>query len=224
MANQPPRSRPRDLDGTIDRVPVRNDEGDVVGHRDVSIIERVAEAIRTGANVQDAANRVGMDERTLRGLRSEGIRHWEAHYAGKLKHPRGVVDQKMRLARQMALAETEAKLALLATAGRLAHGGIVRTEEQEETDGATGLLIKRVKKTSTLLPDPGMVRWLLERRWASEFNRSRIELAGSLDVEVNVSADDAIDKLRGMLSGIAENRARSAPVHAGNGETGNGES
>jgi len=217
------RKPPRDLDAPIDRVPIRDpDSGDVVGHRDVTIMDRIVEAIRTGASIADAANRAGMDESTLRKLRREGINHCAAFFGGKLTRPRGSIEQKIRLAQQMALAETEAKMALLATAGRLAHGGLTKTEIVEKTDGATGILIERVHRTSTLGPDPGMVRWLLERRWANEYS-ARVEVTGAEGGPVAIDTGDARDELRRMLDDIREKREASLAPASGNGESSNGE-
>lgn len=207
---RPFRRPPRDLDAVIDRRPVRNEVGDVEGYEDVSVMERLVEAIRTGASMRDAANRSGMDVRHLRHLRREGAEHWRAFYAGKLKTPRGIIEQKMRLYRDLERAETDAKMMLLAVANQLARGGLSKTEELEETDGRTGQLIKRVKRETTLLPDGRMVCWLLERKWPDEFNRSRLEVTGADGGPVEIDTDDALSKLRDMLDGISDKRRQTS--------------
>jgi transposase-like protein len=188
----------------------------------VTVMDRIEEAMRTGGFLHDAAARVGIVVETLRDWRRQGAKAHIEILNGR-KTPADLTQRQLQyleLAQRMEKAETDARLHLLATAQKLAAGGIPQkktTVRRIPARGGNPETIETVEETTTTLPDAGTIRWLLSHRWPNDF-AGRVELTGPEGGPIHHDVTNAMDQLRAQIDAIGNNQQPPAlPEATGNG-------
>jgi hypothetical protein len=206
---------PRNLHDVIDRR--ENNDGTVT---EVTVLDRIEEAMRSGGFLHDAAARVGITVETLRDWRRQGVRaHLDILNGRKSRSefkPREL--DYLDMALRMEKAETDARLFLLGTAQQLARGGIPQVERTVRTVPARNgkpETVETIEKTTATLPDAGTIRWLLSHRWPNDF-AGRVEITGPEGGPIQHDTTNAIGKLRELIGNTQTNQ-QPAPEPTGNG-------
>lgn len=188
-----------------------------VGHRPdgtpLYIADRVAEALRLGASLNDAATRATVTSATLRTWVRAGTRLLLATEAGtRLPQTLSAVERaQVDLARTVEQAAVEGKMLLLGQLERLSRG-IERTITIEKQDAA-GTVIERTTRVETALPDAATIRWRLARRWPDEFaDRVHVDHTGQVD-----TGDRAAELAAALRAEL--NAQPNGNGHAANGAT-----
>lgn len=177
---------------------------------EVMVWERVADAIRLGGSLHDAAARAGVGKAVLQGWLRNGTRLQAAIGQGA-RDPDSLTaheQAEMQLAVVVDRAEAEAKLVLLGLLDRVTRGVEVRTVTVKIDQ--SGQEVERTERTENRGPDPATIRWRLERRWPEEFGqRVRAEVVAQIDTGPERVAELA-DALRSHL-GANGAKVRSDP-------------
>lgn len=169
---------------------------DGVEHRPVRVIDRVETTLRMNGFMHDAAARAGISPDKLRIWRGKGNRANSAILEGRKRYSEldTLTKRCIELARRMDLAEAESRSVLLDTANRLAVGGLERKRLVQKRDMRTGDVVEVTEETTTMLPDPRMITWLLTHRYPQDFPAQRVEISGPAGgpVEVEITARDRL--------------------------------
>ena len=181
---------------------------------EVFVWDRVAEAIRLGAGLREAAARCGIPTPTLHGWIRSGTRLVAAvEGGGRLASslsPRESAE--VRLANAVEEAHAEAKLLLLALLERVSRGVEIRTITVQMD--ASGQEVGRFEKTEQKGPDAATIRWRLEKGWPDEFGR-RVEVVGpdggAVQVDLHERAAELAAAIRAKSNGSSP-KANGSPV------------
>lgn len=182
------------------------------GQVPLTVMDVVEETIRTGGFIKDAAARVGVTVHVLREWRRIGNRCLRDVLDGAKRRSQLSRHERLccELATKMDKAEAEARVLLLGKAQRLAQGGLTRTETTERRD-ASGAVVERTERQIELLPDSGMIQWLLSHRWRDDFGRQAVEVSGPDGGPVQLESAGIVERLREALAGVRENQAETTP-------------
>lgn len=198
----------------------------------VTVTDVVVETMGMGGFLKDAAARIGVPVDALRTWRTLGHRSLGQITTGQRRRSEMSQHERncMAMAARMDEAEAGARTRLLDVAGKLAHGGLTRTETTIKTTQPTvdGVLVgepievERVTREIEAGPDGHMIGWLLQHRWPADFNRSRLEVTGADGGAILVDSTPIVEKVRAHLADIRSARAETDPealqaMVAGNG-------
>lgn len=192
---------------------------DVVAGRDVTVLDKIAEAYQLGGFANDAAARAGISVTTLRGWLQTGARAGRQLRDGSSTNSQlsDLELECVRLVAAVEAAETQGKLFLLQLSMGVARGGRdLEVVTEKLTDGAYlgqddegeaiyGTRREVTTRKETSQPDGAMIRWRLERRWPEEFGRTRVEVSGLDGGPIEVDLDPR-DRLLGLLAAVRERR------------------
>lgn len=209
--------RPRRVGSSPER-----DLYDIIAYRPngdpIRLVDRAVEVYQLGHGDRDVAARCGVHLDTIRGWHRDGaavaadLTSGRRKWADLSRHERKVHD----FSQQAAVAETEGKLYLRGLAERLARGGVERVIETvkvgTDKDGKE-VVVERSTRTETTLPDGGMIRWLLSRRYRDEYgDRVSVEATGPDGGPIQVDTTSILDALLADLDQIGEATASSDAI------------
>lgn len=170
---------------------------------EVMVWDRVAEVLRVGGSLKDAAARSGVSTPSLHAWVRNGTRLSAAVEAGgRLEESLTRSEAaEVRVARTVETATAEGKLLLLGLLDRVSRGHETRVVTVKLDPH--GNEIERTERTEQHGPDAATIRWRLSRRFPDEWaGRLEVTGAGGGPIEVATTAERAselADALRTQL-------------------------
>lgn len=189
------RGRPSEIDSVIGKHPLTAEP--------VTVSDRIIETIRLGGYMETAAARAGVHKQTVYGWLETGAKSFKRLNAGTAA-PGDLTEHEWRcleFTEAVDRAEADSEVEQLALLAELGQGGRqLVTTTVKSTPGAQGapdVIVERTTKTETMLPNPQVLMWRLERRHPARYGRTRVEVTGpdGGKIEHEHSADERIMQL-----------------------------
>lgn len=190
---------------------------------EVMVWDRIAEVLRVGGSLKDAAARCGVSTPSLHAWVRNGTRLAAAvETGGRLEKSLTRAEAaEVRVARTVETATAEGKLLLLGLLDRVSRGHETRVVTVKLD--VHGNEIERTERTEQHGPDAATIRWRLSRHFPEEWaGRVEVTGAGGGPIEVATTAERASELAEALRTQLEAAAAGQAAATNGSSSNGNG--